>query len=288
MINDFQQGRVVSIRGRDIHVFSCEKTIITYLKNSIKREKSDQKNLIAIGDTVLFNDKGQIESICQRKTILQRMDPLNPRKRHVLGANIDQVFITFAIQSPDIDIPMVDRYIIAAQKGGLFPIVIINKVDLIKDKSEIAPLIALYKLLEIPIIALSIKTKEGVDELIHLLEGKTSIFSGPSGAGKSSIINLITGGNLTTGEISEKIQKGKHTTTFSSLIPLKKDTYIIDSPGIASFSNFNVSKEEVLIYFSDLNKPLGDCKYKTCSHTHEPFRVCNRPFWEINWETRGF
>jgi ribosome biogenesis GTPase len=247
------------------------KTSTFYLKNSLKREKTDQKNLITIGDNVLLNDKGQIERILPRNTILQRMDPLNERKRHVLAANIDQVLITFAIKSPDIDIPMVDRYIIAAKKGGLLPILIINKIDLLNDKSSLEPLIALYKEIQIPVILLSIKTKEGLDKLTLLLENKTSIFSGPSGTGKTSLINLITGKNLTTGEISEKIQKGKHTTTFSSLIPLKKDTYIIDTPGIASFSNFNVTNEDILEYFSDLNTPLGDCKYKTCSHTHEPF-----------------
>ena len=198
------------------------------------------------------------------------MDPLNPRKRHILGSNIDQVYITFAIHAPDIDIAMLDRYILAAQKGNLTPIVVINKVDLADDLPLVDRLLAIYENIGIKIFAISTVTGKGMDALQKSLKGKTSIFSGPSGVGKTSLINIIAGKDLEVGEISRKIQKGRHTTTYSSLIPLDKETFIIDTPGIASFSLFDVDQNEALAYFSDLNEPLGDCKFRSCTHTHEP------------------
>lgn len=265
-----KQGRIVSIRGKDIHILYEEKIIICCIKNSLKKEKTNQKNLIAIGDLVLFNENKQIVEIQKRSTFLERMDPLNPRKKHILGANIDQVFITFAIKSPDIDIPMIDRYIISAQKGGLKPIVVINKIDLAKNLSTIQDIKELYAAIDIPVIAISTLTKEGINELNSYLNKNISIFSGPSGVGKTSLINLLTGKNLEVGLISEKIQKGKHTTTFSSLLQLRKNTFIIDTPGIASFSIYKNTKEDILDYFLDLTAPLGQCKFRSCTHTHEP------------------
>jgi len=198
------------------------------------------------------------------------MDPLNPRKRHILGANIDQVYITFAIKSPDIDVAMMDRYILSALKGGLTPVVVINKIDLVESKELADHLLEIYNNIGIKAIAISSETNEGMDVLLNSLKGKTSMFSGPSGVGKTSIINLITGKELEVGEISSKIQKGRHTTTYSSLLPLDEDTFIIDTPGIASFSLFDVDLHEALDYFSDLNTPLGSCKFRLCTHTHEP------------------
>jgi ribosome biogenesis GTPase len=266
-----RQGRTLSIRGKYIHVLSQDEIVVCYLKNTFRQEKNNQKNSIAIGDLVWFNEMNQITKIEDRKTILQRMDPLNPRKRHVLGSNVDQVYITFAIKSPDINISMMDRYIMAAQKGGLIPVVIINKIDLLEDRSLINDLVNIYKNIGIEVLPISTVTNEGIKPLLDSLEGKISIFSGPSGAGKTSLINIIGTLDLKVGEISEKIQKGKHTTTYSSLIPLNKDTFIIDTPGVASFALFDVDQAEILSYFSDLNQPLGDCKYRGCSHTHEPF-----------------
>ncbi|MCH9621810.1 MAG: Small ribosomal subunit biogenesis GTPase RsgA [Chlamydiia bacterium] len=234
------------------------------------KAKTNQKNIIAIGDFVSYNDDLQITEIEKRKTILQRMDPLNPRKRHILGANIDQVYITFAIKSPDIDIAMMDRYILAAKKGNLTPIVVINKIDLAEDRELVDHLVSIYKAIGIKVFAISAETGLGMKELIKSLNGKTSIFSGPSGVGKTSLINIIAKKDLEVGDISSKIQKGRHTTTYSSLIPLDEETFIIDTPGIASFSLFDVDVNEALEYFSDLNKPLGECKFRSCTHTHEP------------------
>lgn len=270
MSDTIKQGRVLSIRGKYIHILCKEDVVRCYLKNSFRREKNDQKNTIAIGDLVLFNDKDQITKILDRKTLLQRKDPLNHRKRHILGANIDRVYITFAVESPTIDIPMMDRYVMAAIKGGLTPVIVLNKVDLLKNRTLINDLTKIYKELDIEIFPISTYTGEGIDTLTASLHGHLSLFSGPTGVGKTSLINIIADKDFLVGEISEKIQKGKHTTTYSSLIALDKDTFIIDTPGIASFELFDMTKQEALQYFSDLNDPLGPCKFRTCSHTHEP------------------
>ncbi len=264
-------GKVISIRGKFIHVHVDGQVEICTIKNCLRREKSDQKGTLTIGDSVEINENSQIVTIYERKTILQRTDPLNARKRQVLGANIDQVYITFAIKSPDINIPMLDRYIMAAQKGNLTPIIIINKIDLVNSNQEIDDLVKIYTNIGIKIIPVSTQTKQGIEEVKNSLCGYTSMLSGPSGTGKSSLINLITGSTLEVGAISERIQKGRHTTTFSSLIAIDKETFIIDTPGIASFSVFDLTLIDIAEYFSDLCEPLGSCKFRTCTHTHEPF-----------------
>lgn len=264
------EGITLSIRGKKIDVLSNDQIISCYLKTTLIKQKSNQKNIIAIGDRVSFNDDHQIVKIHERKTILQRQDPLNPRKRHILGANVDQVFITFAIKAPEIDIAMLDRYILSAIKGRLTPVVVLNKIDLTTDKELIDHLKDVYEGIGIKFFAISAKENKGIQNLQKALKGKISMFSGPSGVGKTSLINIIAKKDLRVGEISEKIQKGRHTTTYSSLILLEKDTFIIDTPGIASFSLFDIDLNEALDYFADLNKPLGPCKFRSCSHTHEP------------------
>ena len=274
------QGRVLSVRGRDIHLLYEKKFLICILKNSLLKHRSNQKNYICVGDRVIFNENMQITEILPRITTLQRMDPLNHRKRQIIAANIDQVFISFAIQSPSINIPMLDKYIIATQNGGLTPVIIINKIDLCEDRLLLDNIINIYKELDISIIALSVSSGEGIDQLLSALQGKTSIFSGPSGVGKTSLINLIAKQDLAVGDISNKIKKGTHTTTHSSLLSLDEHTFIIDSPGVASFSLFQPSKEDILDYFSDLNTHLGPCKYRGCTHTHEPFCMVKKAYEE--------
>ena len=270
MKGTIKQGRILSIRGKYIHVLEGDKSRRCYLKNSFHRQKTDQKNAVAIGDLVLFNESNQITEICPRTTLLQRKDPLNHRKRHILGANIDRVYITFAIESPNIDVPMVDRYVMAALKGGLTPVIVLNKIDLLENRELLNALTKIYQGLDIEIFPISTYTGEGIEALNASLHGHLSLFSGPTGVGKTSLINLIAGKDFLVGEISEKIQKGKHTTTYSSLIALDKETFVIDTPGIASFELFDMTHQEALSYFADLNEPLGPCKFRTCTHTHEP------------------
>ncbi len=280
-------GRVLSIRSEGILVGSHDEKILCSLKGSLKNEKNLVKNLVAIGDFVLFekkNTQGVISQILPRKSILSRADNLSRKKEQIIAANVDQVLITGSVVSPPIKPFLIDRYIIAAKKGNLHPVVLINKVDLLKtpplgippdviqaEKWILKELLKIYKAIGIDVITVSTKTGLGIKALKKVMKGKTSVFSGQSGAGKSSLINATTGTDLEVGKVVEKTKKGSHTTTAASLIPLEGGGFCVDTPGIRSFGVWNVDQEELQSYFEEIQKEAGGCRYQDCKHLEEPF-----------------
>ncbi len=269
------RGRVLSILPEEILVDVSHKLYRCQLKGSLKKEKNQLKNLIAIGDFVRFSeDTGIISSIEERYSVLSRADNLLRRKEQLIAVNIDQVIITASVVSPPLKPFLIDRYIIAAQKGNMQPIIVVNKVDLLSVSEEEKELFLetkkTYEELKIPFLGVSIKTREGIDRLKDLMEGKASVFSGQSGVGKSSLINAILGTQLAVGSIVEKTFKGSHTTTRAHLIPLEKEGFCIDTPGIKSFGLWDLSKEEIQNYFPEIESYAHQCKYPSCSHQKEP------------------
>lgn len=278
------RGRILSIASKGIIVESEDGTLLTcILRGSLKKEKNLLKNLAAVGDFVLFQGTGLNEGmICHiepRRTILSRAENLSRRKEQVIAANIEQVFITASVVSPELKPSLVDRYIIATQKGGMEPIVIVNKMDLLQEAEsnrEIAlqkelfeEFLIAYQAAGICVIPISIHTGEGIDELKNAMKGKSSVFSGQSGVGKSSLINLVAGKNLRIGTLVGRTNKGAHTTTSAQLIPLEEGGWCIDTPGIKSFGVWDLDKEVIEHYFPEIFNCGSACKFPDCSHLHE-------------------
>lgn len=282
---EWMEGRVLSIMPQGIIVdyegerFSC------ILKGLLKKDRTQAKNLVAVGDFVLFEKQGAGEGIIAhvqpRKSVLSRADNLSRRKEQLIAVNIDQVMITLSVVHPELKFPIIDRYIIAAQKGGMDPIIVINKIDLLKDNEGIDPVlieqekelfeeaIKAYKVAGIPLIAVSTKTGEGMEQLKKSMQGKASVFSGQSGVGKSSLINAVVGLDLRVGEVVEKTKKGSHTTTTAQLIPLESGGWCIDTPGIKSFGVWELTKDELQGFFPEIQECGRECKFIDCTHTHE-------------------
>ena len=200
---------------------------------------------MTVGDVVWIeksNEKeGQIADVDERKTVLSRADNLSRRKEQLIASNIDQVFITSSVVSPPIKFPLIDRYIIAAHKGGMTPIVVINKIDLLggptqgdplveQEKEIYEGLVEAYKKAGVTLIATSIETGEGIEVLKSLMKDKVSVFSGQSGVGKSSLINTVAGYDLPTGGVVDRTKKGSHTTTSTKLLPLSFGGWCVDTP----------------------------------------------------------
>ncbi len=270
------RGRILGIYPEGIQVDCNEKLYRCQLKGSLKKEKQDKKNLVAIGDFVLFEPREEIHGLIfkiePRYSILSRADNLLRRKEQLIAVNIDQVIITASISVPSLKPGLLDRYIIASQKGNMTPIIVINKIDLLpeEDKDFIDELAKTYKNLSIAFLTISAKTGEGLDSLKKHMEGKTSVFSGQSGTGKSSLINALLGSNLRTGETTEKTLKGSHTTTTATLLPLKTGGFCVDTPGIKSFGIWDLEAKEVEFYFTEIANAALKCKFSGCSHTSEP------------------
>lgn len=283
-LDKYSRGRVLSITPQGILVEKDGVTITCSLRGLLKKDKSQFKNLVTVGDFVLFEKsdggEGQIVQVEQRQTILSRADNLSRRKEQLIAANIDQVLITTSIVSPPLKPFLVDRYIIATCKGGMKPIIVVNKIDLLLDERQDPLLIAqeleiyeeflkAYQAVGIPVIAVSATTGEGMDELREAMKDKASVFSGQSGVGKSSLINAVAGLTLRVGEVVGRTQKGSHTTTTANLLQMPFGGWCIDTPGIKSFGLWDLKKDEVEKYFSEIYAQGRSCKYPNCSHTNE-------------------
>lgn len=272
--DQLQRGRVLAIKPEGIFVDSEGIVYTCTLKGSLKHDKSQLKNLIAVGDFVRFSPQGAILMIEERRSILSRADNLSQRKEQLIAVNIDQVLITASLVAPSLKPSLIDRYIIAAEKGKMQPIIVLNKIDLLEQSKEEKALfesfLNAYRPLGIPIFPVSTKTGEGVAELKEAMQGKTSVFSGQSGVGKSSLINAVFGTQLLTGEIVEKTGKGSHTTTTTQLIPIEGGGFCIDTPGIKSFGVWDLDPEELQSYFSEIQAVSEGCRFPNCMHLQEP------------------
>lgn len=224
----------------------------------------------AVGDHVLIsvidekNKKGSLDVIEERKSMLAR-----PRV-----SNIDQAVIVFASVSPDFNPDIMDRFIVLAEQQKLGIVICINKIDIDADE-KYREICGIYEKAGFDIIAVSAVDNFGIEELREKLKGKISVLAGPSGVGKSSVLNAIKPDVMAqVGEISRKIERGRHTTRQSELIRIDDDTFIVDSPGFTSLDMKGVDPEKLDEYFRELAPYLGKCRYNGCRHINEDSRYC--------------
>lgn len=226
----------------------------------------DQVGIAKVGDVNL------LATIVPRLTKLSRPDPDNANLERVIVANVDVVVIVVSVVAPPLHPRLIDRYLIAIQNGGAQPLICVNKVDLLSDpqtRSEELDKLVPYQKIGVQVVPCSSETKEGLDELRTALKGKLCAFVGHSGVGKSSLMNAMHPElGLATGAVSEGYGRGTHTTTASKLCDLGNGLRVIDTPGIRSFGLWDVSLDELRLFFPEFDD--AGCKYRNCSHTHEP------------------
>lgn len=273
-----RRGRVVAISGEGIWVDSEDVRFLCSLKGLLKKEKLQMKNLIAVGDFVRFSPsaekEGSIIQIEERYSTLARRD-ISGRKEQLIAVNIDQAIIAISVVNPPLKPALIDRYLIAAEKGNIHPIIVVNKIDLLEEATveehlRYQEFLTVYEALGFPILSISTLKQIGLEALRSLLKDKISVFSGQSGVGKSSLINACYGLTLKIGELAQKTSKGSHTTTTAELIPLPGGGYCVDTPGIRSFGIWNLKKDEVIEHFHDIASFADSCKYGDCIHLSEP------------------
>lgn len=218
-----------------------------------------------VGDNVKIrlsseDNTGYIEQICERKTQLTRP----------AVANITQAIIVMSVKEPNINMWLLDRFVIMAESENLDIVICINKIDLNLDKSlEIKKI---YESIGYKVLTTSIKNNMGIEKLEESLENNISVFAGPSGVGKSSLLNLINPKyKLETGEISSKNKRGKHTTRHTELLYLKENSYVLDSSGFSSLDiNFIKDEKNLKDYFIEISYYGQKCKFLNCLHLNEP------------------
>lgn len=212
-----------------------------------------------IGDEVevdVKNGKGSIVEIYPRRTRLTRP----------AVANIDIVVVVAAAKSPDPNTSLIDMMLVNAEINGIEAIVCINKSDL----ADVSELEKIYNSAGYKTVVVSAETGEGIEDLFELIKGKIAAFAGVSGVGKSSLLTIITGSELETGEVSEKISRGRHTTRHVELFPVKGGGYVLDTPGFSSLEADDVTLEEVQRCFPEIAAVSHECRFRGCAHIGEP------------------
>lgn len=242
-------------------------------------EDISSTNPIAVGDHVIFEEEdaankiGTVKAIEDRNNYIVRVSPHNKNQKHIVAANIDAALVMATIAEPRTSPGFIDRFLITAEAYHIPAIIVINKVDLLKEKHRIQ----LQHWTEIyesagyevyPVVALQHDTILALEER---LKNKITLFSGHSGVGKSTLINqLIPDINLRTQEVSGWSGKGQHTTTFAEMFDLPDGGNIIDTPGVKEFGLIDFEREELSQYFPEMRAVLKDCKFNNCLHINEP------------------
>ena len=228
--------------------------------------KNNRKPLV--GDDVEMD-------VLDRDQRLGNIRELLPRHSELIRpavANIDQALVIFAVASPRPNFNLLDRFLIMMQQQKIPCIICFNKQDL-DQTGDGQRFREIYEACGFPTIAVSAREQKGIHELKELLRGKTTTVAGPSGVGKSSVINCLQSGiTMETGQISRKIERGKHTTRHTELIAAGADTYILDTPGFSSLGLFDLEKEQLGMYFPEFAEYEKYCRFRGCVHINEP--VC--------------
>lgn len=257
------QGKIIKgiagfyyIYAEDGNVYECKAKGI-FRKDNFKPLVGDNVEITVLNEE---EKKGSVTSILPRRNSLIRP----------AVANVDQAFLIFAMENPKPNFLLLDRFLIMMEQQEIPVVICFNKKD-VGEKEEMEKLYEIYTGCGYRVVLSSTYEGEGMDEIREILKGKTTVVAGPSGVGKSSITNCMQGEvQMETGEISKKLKRGKHTTRHSQVIPVEKNTFLVDTPGFSSLYLTDMKEEELRDYFPEFVMYEPQCRFQGCMHIHEP------------------
>lgn len=266
-------GRVVRAHGLSNLVLADDgRTFDCSIRQVLKSLSIEGRGTVVAGDRVRFRAEsdctGMIEFVAPRHGVISRQ---SRGQQHIIAANVDQLLIVTSAAEPTIKPALIDRYLLSAEQCHLSPVVVINKCDLV-DTLQLQSMMGVYASLGYRVLLTSAERNINIEFLRESLKGKQTALSGQSGVGKSSLLNAVQPGlGLAVAEVSKDNQKGRHTTTTSTLIPLQGEGAgsVFDTPGIRQFQLWDISAEEVAGLMPDLRPHVGACRYANCLHLTE-------------------
>lgn len=241
------------VENHDANIFECK------ARGKFRKEKLSP----------IVGDKVSIDVIDDKHGVINEIKPRKNQLIRPLVANIDQAILVFAIKKPDLNFILLDKLLIFNEKYGIDAVICINKSDLVSEK-EIMKIRQIYEDIGYNLFTTNGKTGDGIETLKKSLKDKITVFAGPSGVGKSTIFNRLQNKVvMETGDISKKIERGRHTTRHAELIEIDKGSFIVDTPGFSSLDLSSIEIEELQYFFKEFTQYLGQCKFSTCLHLKE-------------------
>ncbi|MDO5623178.1 MAG: ribosome small subunit-dependent GTPase A [Pseudomonadota bacterium] len=264
-------GLVVSSHGRHCVVETADgERVICHPRG--------KKLTVVVGDRVRWlpsQDEGTVERIDERRNLLYRQDEVRTKS---FAANLDQVLILVAAE-PAFSEHQLARALIACEAAHIAPLIALNKADLGAAFAHAWQRLAPYRAMGYTVLPLAAEPRDalaqgdGMPALLARLQGRATLILGPSGAGKSTLINrTVPGANVPTGEISQALNSGKHTTTTTTWhwLDAARTSALIDSPGFQEFGLRHIDPMQLAAYMPDIKPHVAACKFYNCTHLHEP------------------
>ena len=267
-------GLVIKSTGKNSLVKAKNKIYKCTLRGNFRLE-NNFSNPIVSGDLVRIekvnNKNGIITEILERENLFIKKS-LKDNKAHVVGSNIDQILIICSFKKPYTKLIFIDKCISAANFYNIKPIIIFNKIDLLKPEeiNKLKEIEEKYTSIGINFCKISAAARYNLEVFNKLLKNKKTLFIGNSGVGKSTIINLISKSNQKIDSLSSKTGRGKQTTTFSEIFEIDSKSLIVDSPGFKDFYFYNIEKEDIKYLFKEFIDIQKKCKFNNCLHLNEP------------------
>ncbi len=269
------QGRVVEVSSGLCRVEVPDGVALCSLRGSLSASETGYTNVVAVGDWVVISQNGPgqgvVEEVLPRRNQIARPDPFYSHLRQTLVANVDQLLVVASWRDPHMWPELIDRYLIAADRDGVTPLLCVNKIDLAESMQEVRATVSPYRELGYQVILTSAERGDGVAALRLLLEGQVTVLAGLSGVGKSTLLAAVEPGfDLRVGDVNEERHQGRHTTSQAVMLPLGGRSYVVDTPGIREFGLAGLRRRELIAYYPELEEVARSCRFSDCTHNHEP------------------
>lgn len=274
MAENYFTGVVIRATGSWYEVLSAGERFQCRIRGKLRLKGVRSTNPVVVGDEVrcLTDEQGShliIDITPRRNYVIRRASNLS-KESHIIAANIDQALLLVTLRQPETALEFVDRFLVTCEAYKIPVTILLAKIDL-QAAEEVVFFRSIYEPIGYRVVEVSATTGEGVEAVHDLLVGRTTLLSGNSGVGKSTLVQRIDPTlDIRTGDISDSHHKGRHTTTFSTMYPLREGGALIDTPGIKGFGLIDIEEEELWHYFPEMMHYGRECRFYNCTHTHEP------------------